>query len=151
MEESLTKHTRTFDAHLSKTAAIVREVPIHFHQLDPGGILFFGNVFNIFHDVFEDFVKDVLELSWNTWFQNPIWCVPLRHVEADFKRPLIGGVSYLVSIYVQDVGESSFTLHSVFSNDDIDYCHVTSIHVFMDKSSNKKMAIPSIIRDKLNN
>lgn len=144
-----------------------------FRHADPAGILFFANVFEIAHDIYEDFVAH-LGWTWEQWFQNPDWAVPIRHASCDFKRPMTASHSYHVSVFAERIGESSFTLKYIFTeplhrnddnnrvhpdNPDNTYndgdgganvcCEVSIVHAFYDKKRRSKTAIPSEIRDRL--
>lgn len=125
------------------------EIQIPFHQVDPAGILFFGHVFTIAHQAFETFITETLNIQWQEWFQNPEWCVPLKHVSADYLRPIVGGDRYIVSIAVEEVKETSFILKTIISKDDIDHCHVKSVHLFVDKTILQKIPIPKLYKDLL--
>lgn len=123
------------------------KVPIRFNQADPGGILFFGNVYPIAHDVYEDFVK-ALGFTWNEWFANPEWAVPIRHSSCEYFAPMFAGKMIDVEVKVERVGDSSFTLRYEFKSDR-PHCKVELVHTFIDKKTFGKRTMPSEIRGKL--
>jgi 1,4-dihydroxy-2-naphthoyl-CoA hydrolase len=122
------------------------EFRVAFDQVDAGGILFYGHVFTIAHRAYEEFISKKLRISWSEWFKNDQWIVPLKSVSAEFMRPLLGGELYQISISIKEISNSSFVLQTKFYDRECEYCSIQSIHVFVNKSTLKKMDIPSEIR-----
>lgn len=127
-----------------------KEKKIYFQHVDPAGILYFSHVFPFVHQVYEDFIQEKMLLSWEEWFQNPHWIIPLVHVEADYKIPLLGGESYLISLKLSYIGNSSFILDYTFTKNNDIYCIVKTVNVFCNRETNKKIPIPDSIREKFN-
>ncbi len=123
---------------------------IPFHLADPAGILFFGHVFSLFHQAFEQFVIDQLECSWNLWFQNPDWIVPIKQTEAHYLSPLRAGQECLIELSVSSLSSSSFTLTSSFHQQQQLCCVVKTIHVFCHRLNKQKIPIPSNLLFQLN-
>ena len=67
-----------------------KSINIHFDECDPAGIVFFAHHFRLAHQVIEAFVQNQ-GVSWNEWFASPDYGVPLVHVEADYKAPMLAG------------------------------------------------------------
>ena len=128
--------------------SFVARVPIRFNQADPGGILFFAKVYEIAHDVYEDFVRS-LGFEWKAWFQNESWAVPIRHSTCEYYAPIWAGMAVDVTVNLERVGESSFTIKYDFKSGDKRRCTVELVHTFLDKKTIGKMPIPSEIRGKL--
>lgn len=115
---------------------------IPFHLADPAGILFFGNLFSLFHQAFEQFVIDQLECSWNFWFQNPDWIVPIKQTEAQYLSPLQVGQECLIDLSVTALSSSSFTLTASFHQQEQICCVAKTVHVFCNRSNKQKILIP---------
>ena len=120
-----------------------------FHLGDPAGILFFGHVFTLSHQVFEQFVMDRLNCTWNEWFQNPNWIVPIRKTESEFYSPLHVGEWCEIHLAISAVNRSSFTCEITFSQSVL-CCSVRTVHVFCDRQSRQAMPIPDSLRLILN-
>ncbi len=125
-----------------------RKVTIHFSQVDAAGILFFGRFFGLASDVFEGWLKE-LGYEWDFWFKNPDWVAPLRHVEADYLRPLWGGQEYDVECTISEVGESSLKLRFEFKQGNQVHAEVRLVHVFASLQRGTKIPIPEAIRARM--
>lgn len=124
------------------------QVKIRFKDADPAGIMFFANVFDIAHDVFEEFIQ-AAGFSWEEYFESSEYAVPLRHVEADYKSPLRPGHSYDVGVEITNLGQSSVTFKYQFYDDHTLCCDVTMVHTFINPSTHKKISIPADVRKRL--
>lgn len=123
----------------------MREVTPRFHQLDPAGILFFGEVFTVCSEVYEDFVQS-LGFGWNEWFRSPAIASPVRHAEAEYFAPLQGGQAYQVGVQVLGMGASSFEMGFEFWREGVLHCRVRIVHVFIDTQTRAKAPVPDAVR-----
>lgn len=122
------------------------EMFVHFDDGDPAGITFFANYFRFAERAFELSLKNS-EITWKHWFDHPEWGVPLKHVEAEYKRPLRPGQNCYVRQSVEKLGESSLVLLSEVLDSEKNLCAVVkTTHVFIEKPSLKKRSIPQEIR-----
>jgi 1,4-dihydroxy-2-naphthoyl-CoA hydrolase len=119
-----------------------------FDDSDPGGIVFFGNYYRIAHRIFEQFVI-AQGLSWSDWFSGKDVVIPLVHSEADYKRPLFAGRSYLAKVQVESMGSSSMTIRYQFLTEDgsKECATLKTVHVFVEKGSMSKTDIPQNFRE----
>lgn len=118
---------------------------VPFHLSDPAGILFFGHAFTLFHQGFEHFVSNHLKCPWKDWFQNPQWFVPVKHAEAQYTLPIYAGQECQVDMTLATFSNTSMTMHSVIRQQEI-CCTIKTVHVFCDKNTKTKIAIPDNIR-----
>lgn len=125
-------------------------VDIKFYDADPAGIMFFANAFKLAHDVYEQFVKSS-PLS-KDYFNNDSFVVPIIHSEADYFKPILPDSSLKASLEVSKLKESSFELTCVFFNKESseESLRVKTVHVFVKKSSWKKIPVPVDFRKYLN-
>ncbi|MGE5410330.1 MAG: acyl-CoA thioesterase [Clostridiales bacterium] len=125
-------------------------VDIKFYDADPAGIMFFANAFKLAHSVYEQFVKSS-PLS-KDFFNNDSFVVPIMHSEADYFKPISPDLTLKASLEVSKLKESSFELTYVFCNNESreEYLRVKTVHVFVHKSSWKKMLIPVDFKKYLN-
>jgi acyl-CoA thioesterase FadM len=121
---------------------------IPFHLTDSAGILFFGHVFTLAHQAFEQFVIHQLECPWTFWFQNDDWKVPIKHSEAQYLHPLQAGKDCQIELMVTTLTTSSFTLNSTFYQQSL-CCIVKSVHVFCHSLTKQKIPIPPSIHPRL--
>ncbi len=119
-----------------------------FRQTDMIGIGYFNEVFNLFHDSYEDWAELVCG-SKSEWFGNPDWAVPIKKIESEYMRPLMAFETYKVQIETTQVGSSSFTLKCQILKGDQPCCVIQSTHVFMSKKTFKSVPIPEKIAEKL--
>jgi acyl-CoA thioester hydrolase/1,4-dihydroxy-2-naphthoyl-CoA hydrolase len=117
-------------------------VKIHFRDADPAGILFFGQVYGLAHDVFEEFLV-ANGIPWEEWFKGTQWACPIRHSEADYQAPFYPGQAHPVEVKVLKIGQSSFTMHYTFKNQAGKVCaQVQLVHTFVNLSTFQKMNVP---------
>jgi len=125
-----------------------KEITIYFRDADDAGLLFFGNLFGISHNVMEDFVRH-LGFDWRDWYKNPNWGVPFRHAEADYFRPFYTGETYLATVRIAEVSTSSIKLVFDYSRDGTQHAQVILVPVFVNLKTVQKIPIPEIFLDKL--
>lgn len=131
---------------MKKSSSFCYSLFIPFHLSDPAGIVFFANAFTLFHQAFEQFVIHRLHHSWDAWFQNPEWFVPLRHAESSYLHPLLAGKECLIEIRIDTASTSSFTLSSHIMQEEKLCCSLKTAHVFCSHTTKKKTTIPENIR-----
>lgn len=122
---------------------------ISFDLIDAAGVVFFGHLFTLSHHLFETGIVPLFNMSWKEWFNNGQWIAPIKHCEATYQKPLLGGQTYDILASVRHVGESSFSFAYNFSLNDEEHCTVTIVQVFCDRDLGKKIPIPSTIRQQL--
>jgi acyl-CoA thioester hydrolase/1,4-dihydroxy-2-naphthoyl-CoA hydrolase len=134
------------DSPANEQAVYRTKVRIHFREADPAGILFFGHVLGLSHDVFEEFLMEH-GIPWEEWFKAEDWACPIRHSEVDYRAPFMPGQSYQVEVRVQKIGQSSLTMHYIYLNQNGQICaHVHLVHTFVSRPSFQKMDVPEKYR-----
>lgn len=123
-----------------------QEVFIPFHLADPAGIVFFGHVFSIVHEVYEQLIQEQWKIPWETWFKNPDWIVPIKQTQASYHYPLQAGLTYTIQVSQSKVGQTSFSLHYEFLKNEQVHCRVEVVHVFCDTKTKSKQPIPPFIQ-----
>jgi YbgC/YbaW family acyl-CoA thioester hydrolase len=122
---------------------------VAFDEGDGEGIVFFGIYFRLVHRALEQGLS-AMGLTWKDWFANEEFGVPLRHAEADYRKPLRPGDTYQVDILVDEVGDSSVRFAFEFKNEKSELLAVVkTTHVFVSRKERKKISIPDFIRQKL--
>lgn len=124
------------------------KVKINFYDCDPAGILFYANLFKFAHKIYESFIES-FDLS-ESYFDSNEFVVPITHADGEYFIPMKPGDEIEVSVYVSQLRNSSFELLYKFINKDFNICaQVKTVHVFVNKTSFKKIEIPSEILMKL--
>lgn len=124
------------------------EIKIRFRDADPAGIMFFGNIFALAHDVFEEFIE-ASGIGWKKWFDKPEHFVPIRHVECEYTAPFVPGETYQVQVSVESISTSTFKLKYVFSKGSTTHAVVKTAHTFADYEKKVKKAIPAELKSVL--
>jgi len=113
---------------------------IEWRMCDSAKILFFAEIFNLAHSVYEEFL---LRNSEQDYFEDEKFAIPLINANADFQNPIHLHEILKIKLSVIKIGETSFSLKYLFSNlDDEPKAEVTTSHVFIDKATFEKSNIP---------
>ena len=121
---------------------------VTFRQADLAGIMFFGQIYGLAHDAFEEFIV-AAGFKWQEWFNTPEYIIPIRHSEADYEAPFIPGEDYDVAVSVKSLGNTSFKIQYVFTAGEKVHGRVQLVHVVMDAKSMRPIPIPGLIRERL--
>ncbi len=125
-----------------------KQITIPFHLSDPAGILFFGNVFSLAHEVYEQWIIQKLG-KWEKWFGNGQWVAPIRKAEAEYFKPLSAGDAIEVVISIKSVGQTSFVIIAEFNRAAVCHARVETVQVFCDRKTFIKIPIPPIAKQLL--
>ncbi|HMN69115.1 MAG TPA: thioesterase family protein [Bdellovibrionales bacterium] len=126
----------------------VLKFTVAFDEADGEGIVFFGNYFRLAHRAHEAWLPKI-GIPWVDWYKHREYGVPLRHVEADYRKPLRPGDEFEVRLTVHEIGESSVTFAYEFTSGGAVVALLKTAHVFVSRPAMKKLAIPAEIRAKL--
>ncbi|MGE4132109.1 MAG: acyl-CoA thioesterase [Bdellovibrionales bacterium] len=121
---------------------------VAFDEADGEGIVFFGNYFRLAHRAFEAYIPH-LGISWEEWFRNPEFGVPLRHVEADYLGPLKPGDDFEAHVRVGDMGNSSVQFHYEFYKEGHLVARLMTAHVFVSRPDMRKISLPQTLVERL--
>lgn len=124
---------------------------LRFREADPAGIMFFGNIYGICHDAFEDMI-DAVGIGWNNYFRTKEFMIPLMKSEAEYRVPLRPGQKYEISVSVSLMKTSSFEMTYVISDatNPSQVCvTVKTVHVCLDAKTKSKTALPDQFRKPL--
>lgn len=121
---------------------------LKFRDADPAQIMYFGNLFSIAHDAFEEFIV-AAGYKYHEWFSKTEHMIPIRHAEADFLAPFVPGFTYDIEMGVAEMRETSFTMKYTFRSRDKVHGTVLMVHAVLDPQTKQKMKIPAIMRSRL--
>lgn len=111
---------------------------IPFHLSDPVGVLFFGNLFHLIHQVYEDWARATPGV-WDMWFSGKGGIgYPIRHAQADYLKFLHVGKEYEICVRLKSISESTFILESEFLLDEVVHATVETVHTAVDLTTQTK-------------
>ena len=127
------------------------KITVPFQDIDAAGIVFFAHLFRYAHETYEQFMSDI-GLSLARILQEREYLLPLIHAEADYLIPLQHGDSIRISLSVEKIGNSSFTLVYIFEDEKGRERAVTrTLHVVINAQDKKKVCIPAELNLALKN
>jgi acyl-CoA thioesterase FadM len=116
---------------------------IAFHEVDAGGRLFGGRIFEMFVTTYHEFLAsrgfDLRQLD-----KLPVR-LPLVHIEADFQAGMPFAAELLIQLVDINLGSSSLTLsfRAVSAADPSRvHCMGKTVHVFVDRETHAKRSPP---------
>lgn len=124
------------------------QIRIKFREADPAQIMYFGNLVDLAHDVFEEFIV-AAGYKFTEWFRKGELMIPIRHVEADFLAPFVPGETYDVDATVAKIGETSFQMKYVFHRAGKTHGQVKMVHAILDMQTKQKTPVPALMRERL--
>ncbi len=128
-----------------------RERTVRLQHTDAAGILFFANLIVLCHEVYEEFMTDI-GFGFDRIIRNGEFRIPIVHVEADYRLSLRAGDRAIIDMHVSRIGTTSYVLDYSISTpggEPVGTC--CSIHVTIDARENKKMPLPTELRNALHN
>lgn len=122
---------------------------VRFHQADPAGVLFFGRIFELVSDAYEDLILSTY-LSFDEYFATRDYLVPIVRAEADYRRPIHVGESVTVRIEVMRVGRASLTYsYTVLGPVEDVRVQGQITHAFVDGATFQTIEIPARVKTAL--
>ena len=124
---------------------------VRLHHTDAAQRIFFTKVLEIAHDAYESFLEFLTyNLSYALFDES--FAVPIVHAEADYKAHIKAGDVLTYQLKIDAIGKSSFTLSYDIINQECEpVATAKTVHVFIDKKSNKAIEIPKDFRESLQN
>ena len=122
---------------------------MRFYQADPAGILYYGRIFELVGDAFEEMVRaagiDIVALV-----RLETLATPIVHAEADYAGPMRVGDHLVVSALVERVGGSSVSVvYRIEGENGEVRATARVVHVWIDARPWRKVPVPDEIREKL--
>lgn len=118
-----------------------QKIKVNFYDTDPGGIIFYANIFRYIHTAYEEFLS-----SLNTdinFFNDEIYILPITHTEADYLNPIKLHELLIVEVAVSDLRKSSFELsYNLSGNDEKIKVKAKTVHVCVNKKTFSKTDLP---------
>ena len=124
------------------------QITVKMHDTDAAGILFFGHQFKMMHDAYEAFLEKI-GFGFAVLLKEKKYFVPIVHAEADYKQPLFVGDLLTISVYLERVGDSSFSMLYRLKRQGELVGSGKTVHVSIDKKTKKKISLPEEVRKAL--
>ncbi len=123
---------------------------IYFDQVDPGGIIYFVELYKLMHQVYEELLG-----SFDTeenYFESEKYVLPIIHAEADYIAPIRLHDEIIINVSVTQLKESSFELsYEIFSVSGKLVGKGKTVHVSVGKTEFKKIAMQTDLYNELKN
>lgn len=125
------------------------QLPVRFQHVDAAGVVFFARFFEYVHEAYEGFLSSIGSPLAQVLKQQS-WAAPLKHVEADYFRPLRLGDELLVQLVAAEVDGSFLTLGwRLVVSPKPDAVHVAAVvqttHAFVSMDDFQRTSIPDVI------
>lgn len=122
---------------------------VPFHEVDRAGVLFYAHLFTHAHNTYEQFMKTI-GCSLHDVVNGCRYAIPLVHASADYREPIRHDAEVSARLWLERISDNAFTVGYDFLAQDGRVCaHAETVHCCVDKSSGRKRAIPSDLRDRL--
>jgi len=125
-----------------------KEIKVNFFDTDPGGIIFYANIFRYIHTAYEEFLA-----HFNTqinFFDDNTYILPIIHTEADYISPIKLHENLQIEIIVTQLKKSSFELcYNISTQNEKLKCRAKTVHVCVDKKTFMKEELPEELHKSL--
>ena len=125
-----------------------KQMKVRMYDTDAAGILFFGNQFRLINDVFEDWLLEK-GYGFDHLFGEFPFGIVVAHAESDYIKPLRVGDILDISMTVDSIGESSFTLQYDLFKADVLVGKSKMTHVVIDRKTGQSCSIPEDVKTNL--
>lgn len=119
------------------------------HEVDAAGVAFFAHALRHAHDAYESFMAS-LGLSLQGLLNEGLYRLPLVRCEADFVAPIEHGDQVRIELWVEALGNRSFTLGYRFvAPTGETLVRVITRHVLVANETGRPAALPAAMRRRL--
>jgi YbgC/YbaW family acyl-CoA thioester hydrolase len=136
------------EALLDGEARFVERREVRFQDIDAAGIVFFPRLVEYLHDAYVAFLA-ARGCPLPPVLASGSWAAPIRHVEAEFLRPLRFGDSVEVALVGAAVRETEFTLGYRIAAGGRAAAIGRTLHVTVDRTSFRRIPLPEALAEAL--
>jgi acyl-CoA thioesterase FadM len=124
-------------------------VSARFFQADPAGVLFYGRIFELFHEAYAAFLAHA-GVDYATHFGIHGYATPIVHAEVDYRRPIRPGEPLFIDVTLLELGRSSLSFAFLVEGaDGVERATGRETHVTVHPETFATMEIPSGLRSAL--
>jgi YbgC/YbaW family acyl-CoA thioester hydrolase len=117
-------------------------VRVRFYQADPAQVLYFGRIFELVGDAYEELMR-AAGFDVEALLRLEKYATPIVHCEADYRRPMRVGEPLVVRVLVEQVGASSVTMgYAIVGEDGETRATAQVVHVWVDGATFRKAELP---------
>ncbi len=121
---------------------------IYFDQVDPGGIIYFVELFKLLHQAYEELLESLNTAE--NYFASEKYILPIIHSEADYISPVKLHDEIQINVTVTQLRESSFELsYNILSSEGNEVAKGKTVHVAVDRAEFKKVKLQKDLYDGL--
>lgn len=126
------------------------QTTLHLRDTDAAGLIYFPNLFNLAQESLESFMESV-GMDIGLVLRSTHFMFPVVHAEGDFKKPMFAGQRLRITMELEQVGTTSFTLaYRVWDRgEDEELATARVVHVVVDRHDGTKKPLPSTLLDAL--
>ncbi len=119
---------------------------LHLRDTDAAGLIYFPNLFNIAQETLEAFMESV-GMDIGLVLRSTHYLFPVVHAEGDFKKPMYAGQRLRITLELEQIGTTSFTLaYRVWDRgEDEELAIARVVHVVVDRQGGTKKPLPSTL------
>ena len=126
-----------------------KKISIPFQDIDAAGIVFFTHLFRYAHETYEIFMASIGHPLYE-YIQQGGLILPLKHAEADYKKPLKYGDNLDINLSVTALSNSSFIITYRCMDESGQLCaEIKTVHVVVNVETGKPVLIPDDLRTAL--
>lgn len=122
---------------------------IRFHHCDPAGIVFYPEYLVIIDELIEDWFSVGMGISFSALHATERIGIPAARIEVDFLAPSSIGDVLDLRLYVERIGNKSFTLLVEAGIDDKVRLRAVLVRVVASLDGLRSISIPDSLRSKL--
>lgn len=122
---------------------------VPFHQVDRAGVVFFAHLFTHAHDAYERFMES-LDSGLDRLVRESHCDLPIVHAAADYRLPLRHGMEVRVHMWVDRLGDTSFTTaYDFIGPGGGRYARLELVHCCTQQDGRRKTPVPMELRKQL--
>lgn len=121
---------------------------IQLHHTDAAGIVFYSRLFDLAFEALSAFLQHI-GVSVAFIIRESSFLMPFVHAEVDFLRPLGVGDEATFQIYIEQIGNSSYTVAYAVVSGGETAARLKTVHVTIDKETKNKIPLPDMLRSAL--
>lgn len=130
---------------------LVQKLRVRFGEIDEAGIVYYPRFFHYYHQLFEDFFYDYLQLGYHTVLQEQQYGLPCVEIQASFKKPLAYGTPCFITLEIEKLGQKSicWKYQIIFdaTQEIVAEAKITTVGVHL--KTFHSIEIPAFLREKL--
>lgn len=124
------------------------ETRLRLRDTDAAGLIYFPNLLDLAHSAFESYMEEAGYGLGKAIATSPVvW--PVVHAEADYRAPLRAGDAITITMNLQRLGHTSFSLAYDIKKKDVLAGAVRIVHVTVDRHTGTKTPLSPELRTAL--